>query len=265
MAKIHGEKVDWLHTNGDLYVAVELNNTDEGAREINKDKAQPRLYRNIDGQSFKNAVIVDNGSVVQFKIRSRGPFGFGYRIYAGLRNTGERKRDRPIFRRDLIANRLYSLSPDEDQIPKYVQQEDIDRAYQDEYASVKPLIQVRNFPSMNDLASDDRDLQLGMMSCTVVSWGVYGYIDEDSNDFGFPQDKNQEPYTNAPALPQPARWKQEVKVENSPDLIAFGGGAIRLPLRRGQASQTFSSADMIREVDPKLARNYTSFAFLVAA
>ena len=31
--------------NGDLYVAVELNNTDEGAREINKDKAQPRLYR----------------------------------------------------------------------------------------------------------------------------------------------------------------------------------------------------------------------------
>jgi hypothetical protein len=260
LAQFEGEKVDWLHTHGDLYVAAELNNTDDDAVSANKNKAQPRLYRNIRGQSFQNAVVVDNGSVVQFKIRSRGQFGFGYRIYAGLKDTGRRdENQKRIYTRDVIANRLYCLGSDE-QVPK----DDIDRAYQDADATIKPLIQIRSFPSIEAIAPTDRELQLGMMSCTVVSWGVYGYIDENSEDFGIPLNIGETPYTNLPELRSP-RWDQKVNAQHTLQTVAFGGGPARLPASRGKASQAFSSADMIREDNPRFAPNYVSFAFLVTA
>lgn len=252
MAQITGEHVDWLHTHGDLYVAVELNNTDPEAIAANSGKAPPRLYRNISGQSFQNAVIVDNGSVVQFKIRSRGPYGFGYRIYAGLNNIRGRTRD-------VIANRLYCLSSNE-----HSQNTDIDRAFQDVDATAQPLIQIRNFPSIDAIAPTDRDLQLGMMSCTVVSWGVYGYIDENDEDFGIPLNIGEPPYSSRPASPPPNRWSQPVNVTAGPQVTAFGGGPLRFPLRSGNGSQELSSARLIREDNPRFAPNYAGFAFLVA-
>lgn len=253
MAEIEGEKVDWLHTHGDLYVAVELNDTDEDAKRINTKKAAPQLYRNIRGQSFQNAVIVDNGSVVQFKVRSRGQFGFGYRIYAGLRDIRGRTRD-------LIASRLYCLGVDE-----YAEASDICRAYQDVDAAPEPLIQIRNFPSTEAIAPIDRDLQLGIMSCTVVSWPIYGYINENDEDFGIPLNINEAPYKNLPELPEPERWDQPVKVQVSTAVNAFGGGPRRLPPSKGKSTQEFSSARLLREDNPRYAKNYASFAFLVTA
>jgi hypothetical protein len=252
LAQITGEKVDWFHTHGDLYVAVELNNTDPDAITTNSGKAQPRLYRNVRGQSFQNAAIVDNGSVVQFKIRSQGQFGFGYRIYAGLRNIRGRTRD-------LIANRLYCLSSAEQ-----AQNTDIDRAYQDADATQQPLIQIVNFPSILEIEPADRDLQLGMMSCTVVSWEVYGYIDENDEDFGIPLNISEAPYTNLPAAALRGKWNPPVNALVAPEVTAFGGGPIRFPPSRGKTSQEFSSARLIREQNPRYAPNYTSFAFLVA-
>jgi hypothetical protein len=252
VAQITGEKVDWLRAQGDLCVAVELNATDPDAVAANSGKAQPRHYRGIAGQTFDNAVVVDNGSVVQFKIRSRGQFGFGYRVYAGLHI-----RDHT---RDLIADRLYCLAADE-QTPNT----DIDRAYQDAQAAAKPLIQVRNFPSIS-IDPNDRDLQVGIMCCTVVSWGVYGYIDENDVDFGIPLNIGEAPYTNLPALAPPPRWDPQVKAEpKGAAITAFGGGPVRLPPNMGHPSQEFSSARLIREDNPRFAPNYVSFAFLVAA
>jgi hypothetical protein len=252
VAKITGEKVDWLHTHGDLYVSVELNKTDPDAQTTNSGKGEPRLYRNIPGQSFSNAVVVDNGSVVQFKIFSRGQFGFGYRTYAGLRDITGRTRD-------VIADRLYCLSADEQK-----QNEDISRAYQDAEATAKPLIQILNFPSMSQIGATDRNLQVGMMSCTLVSWRVYGYIDENDEVYGIPLNIGEAPYTNLPSAP-PSRWNQQVNAEpTSAPVAVFGGGPIRLPPSRGKTSQEFSSARLIREDNPRFAPNYVSFAFLVA-
>jgi hypothetical protein len=260
LAQFEGEKVDWLHTHGDLYVAVELNNTDVDAIAANKNKAQPRLYRNIRGQSFHNAVVVDNGSVVQFKVRSRGQFGFGYRIYAGLKDTGRRdENQKRIYTRDVIANRLYCLSSDE-QVPK----DDIDRAYQDADAPVQPLIQIRNFPSIAEVARNDRDLQLGMISCTVVSWRVYGYIDENDEDFGIPLNIGEASHANLPEL-EPSAWNQPVNARLTLANAAFGGGPRRLSAGRGKTTQEFSAARLIREDNPRFAPNYLSFAFLVAS
>ncbi|RRH93909.1 hypothetical protein EH240_28600 [Mesorhizobium tamadayense] len=252
MAQITGEHVDWLHAHGDLYVAVELNNTDPDAIAANSGKAPPRLYRNITGQSFRNAVVVDNGSVVQFKVRSRGPHGFGYRVYAGLKNIRGRTRD-------LIADRLYCLSATEQS-----QNTDVDRAYQDADATPQPLIQIKNFPSIDAIAPTDRDLQLGMISCTVVSWGVYGYIDENDEDFGIPLNIGEAPYTNLPGSPPPNKWNQPVNVTASPQVTAFGGGPTRFRPSKGKASQEFSSARLIREDNPRFAPNYVGFTFLVA-
>jgi hypothetical protein len=254
MAQFTGEKVDWLYTHGDLHVTVELNKTDPDAAAANSGKAAPRLYRNISGQSFNNAVVVDNSSVVQFKIRSRGQFGFGYRIYAGLRDIRGRTRD-------VIADRLYYLTADEQ-----VTNTDINRVYQDAEATVMPLVQILNFPSIAEVSPDDRDIQVALMSCTVVSWGVYGYIDENDVDYGIPLNIGEAPYTNLPTLQTPGRWDQTVKAEAAQAaVVAFGGGPVRLPPSRGKTSQEFSSARLIREVNPRFAPNYVSFAFLVAA
>jgi hypothetical protein len=253
VAQITGETVNWLHTHGDLYVAVELNKTDPDAQTANSGKAQPRLYRNIAGQSFSNAVVVDNGSVVQFKIFSRGQFGFGYRTYGGLRDIRGRTRD-------MIADRLYCLSADEQK-----QNEDINRAYQDTEATAKPLIQILNFPSMSEIAATDRDLQVGMMSCTVVSWRVYGYIDENDEVYGIPLNIGEAPYTNLPPA-RPLSWNPEVKAElKGAPITVFGGGPIRLPPSKGKTSQEYSSARLIREDNPRFAPHYVSFAFLVAS
>jgi hypothetical protein len=252
VAQITGEKVDWLRTHGDLYVAVELNETDPDAKTINSGKAPPRLVRNIPNQSFSNAVIVDNGSVVQFKILSRGQFGFGYRTYAGLRDIRGRKRD-------LIADRLYCLTSEEQKKNK-----EIDRAYQDAEATVKPLIQILNFPSFPDISAKDHDIQVAMMSCTVVSWRVYGYIDENDEDYGIPLNIGEVQFTNVPSV-SPPRWNESIKAEPlSAPITVFGGGPCRLVPSKGNPSTEFSSARLIREDNPRFAPNYVSFAFLVA-
>src|SRR5262249_40994979 len=154
--------------------------------------------------------------------------------------------------------RLYCLSSDE-QTPNT----DIDRAYQDAEATAKPLIQVRNFPDL-DIDPNARDLQLGIMSCTIVSWGVYGYIDENDMDFGIPLNIGEASNTNLPALPRLPKLDQPVKAEAKGDPItAFGGGPVRLPASKWNPE--LSSARLIREDNPRFAPHYVSFAFLVAA
>lgn len=234
MAQITGEHVDWLHTHGDLYVAVELNNTDPDAIAANSGKAPPRLYRNISGQSFQNAVIVDNGSVVQFKVRSRGPFGFGYRVYAGLNDIRGRTRD-------VIANRLYCLSSNEQS-----QNTDIDRAFQDVDAKTQPLIQIRNFPSIDAIAPTDRDLQLGMMSCTVVSWGVYGYIDEKRRRFRNPTEHRRGPLFQPAGIATAEQVEPTGERDGKPSSYCFRRRPHTLPRQQRKSEP----GTLVRQADP---------------
>lgn len=265
MAVIKGEKVDALHTFGDLYVSLELNQTDPAAKNANSGKKQPEHYRNIFNQAFKNAVIVDNGSVVQFKIASRGLFGFGYRIGGGalVDASGRAVRDdKNKKKRDVIAKQLYCFGKEGNN----AELTGVERGYQDHEASTNAtsLIRIRNFPTLK-INPDETDLQIALMTCTVSSWNVYGYIDgEDDTDYGMPLNIGEIAYGPRPPVQRPEMEEPKAfTVQSVTPVTAFGGAPTRFFLPEGTATQQFPQASLIREDDPVRSSNYVSFAFLV--
>jgi hypothetical protein len=268
MAVIKGEKVDALHTFGDLYVSVELNMTDPDARQANSGKKPPQHYRNISNQSFKNAIVVDNKSVIQFKIRSRGPFGFGYRINGGvLVENGRavlkevRKNERKM-QRDAIARRRYCFGTD----GNYTELTDVDRGYQNALTDTNAtsLIMIQNFRTFG-ITPTETALPVAMMYCTVMSWNVYGYLDDISNDYGMPLNIDETAYGPRPPTRRPENVVQGEPLAGNTSLTevqAIGGAPTRFFLSQGRSGEEFMQGSQIREDDPELASNYTSFAFL---
>jgi hypothetical protein len=259
VAQFTGEKVDWLYTIGDLFVSLELNDLDPDAFRRNDGKSPPRHYRDIEGQTFKNAVVVDRGSVVQLKIVSRGQFGFGYRIDGGvLVDSAGRARKR----RDLIARQVHCLGKQ-----PYTELTEIDRGYQAPPPAVDAaaLIQIQDFPTLG-IDRSDTEFQVGAMCCNVSSWSIYGYIDnEDDADYGMPLNIGENP-AYGPASPVPPSdhpMRQQVTPKGKESITAFGGAPTRLVPSRA-VSKPFASARLIREDDPRQAPNYASFVFLVS-
>ena len=186
MAQIVGEVVDRLRTIGDLSIAVALNTTDPEAAKANAGKNPPTLYRNIQGQSYDDAAVVDKGSVIEFLIESRGRFGFGYRIVTGVKidAEGRPKSDAHGNQRNSVVERLYCLDPTGQDIAL----KDVVRRYQkvDPEHKDRLLIKVEDFPTL-EIPSDRKDVLLAMMSVSIVSWPVYGFIDGENDEaFGDP-------------------------------------------------------------------------------
>jgi hypothetical protein len=259
MAVLHGEKVDWLQTVGDLFVSLELNNQDPDAKRINEGKSQPRHYRYIEGQAFKSAIVVDPGSVVQFKIISRGQFGFGYRIDGGINvdSTGRAQKQR-----DLIARQAHCLGKDH-----YTELTEIDRGYQPLAATTNTaaLIQIKDFPTLG-IDRAETGFQVGAMSCNVSTWSIYGYIDdEDDADYGMPLNIGEKLAYGpmSPVPPPKSALRQKATASGKESFTAFGGAPTRL-VPNLPVSKLFASARLIREDDPRQAPNYASFVFLVS-
>jgi|SoiMethySBSTD1v2_1073268.scaffolds.fasta_scaffold18183_5 hypothetical protein len=271
MAVIKGEKVDALHTFGDLYVSVELNMTDPDAKKANSGKKPPQHYRNISNQGFKNAIIVDNQSVIQFKIRSRGLWGFGYRIDGGVLVQNGRavmkevRKDELKMQRDTIAKRRYCFGKD----GKNSELTDVDRGYQAAVTDTKAtsLIMVQNFRTFG-ITPTQTVLPAAMMYCTVASWNVYGYIDDIDQDYGMPLNVGEAIYGPRSPMRQP-----ELLVQGEPladgtrlaEVQALGGAPTRFFPDQGTSGQQFAQGIQIREDDPDRAPSYVSFAFLVSS
>jgi hypothetical protein len=271
MAVIKGEKVDALHTFGDLYVSVELNMTDPDAKQANSGKKPPQHYRNISNQAFKNAIIVDNQSVIQFKIRSRGLWGFGYRINGGVLVENGRavlkevRKDVVKMQRDAIARQRYCFGKD----GKNTELTEVDRGYQDAVTDTKAtsLIMIQNFRTLG-ITPTETALPAAMMYCTVTSWNVYGYIDDIDQDYGMPLNIGETAYGPRPPMRRPGMLAQgEPLADNTrlAEVRAFGGAPTRFFPDQGTSGQQFTQGSQTREDDPGLAPNYVSFAFLVSS
>ncbi|MGH9328325.1 MAG: hypothetical protein ACRD2B_16780 [Terriglobia bacterium] len=239
--QIKGDKVKSLQTTGDVWVEVQLNQ-EAGAEGVNKGKKAPEHYQNVVGQPFLNAVIVQEGSYIQFKIRSHGELGFGHRIVGGLKLDGRNKPIPGEARPDIIVSQLYCLPPVSSEnmfeLDKGADLYDIVQRYQDSRSS---MIAVDGFKRLN-LSTDDRDKMVTMMNCTVTSWGVYGFIDDATDiDYGHPADIG--------------------RVEWGPGIAGLGVGG--RPVRQGTSIQAITKVRQIREDYPDAAPNYVNFAFLV--
>ncbi len=238
--RIVGEKVNELQTTGDLWVEVQLSE-ETTAQVKNREMMAPIHYRNVVNQPFRNAVIVQEGSYIQFKVKSRGEFGFGYRILGGLRLDARNKVMNGEAQPDVIVDRQYCLPP--------VSKENIfDLVESDLYVAVhrydgaaKPMIAVQGFRKIG-LSTDDRHKMVTMMNCTVMSWGVYGFIDDATDlDYGLPADIG--------------------RIEWGPGIA--GPGVANPSVRQGSSSREITGVRQIREDNPDAAPNYVNFTFLV--
>lgn len=246
--------VEKLQTFGDLFVTVELNMEDDEAKTANAGKKAPRHYQNISAQTFKNAVLVDEGSYIQFKIQSRGEFGYGFRIVGGLKLNQRNQVEGTEVESDMIVKQLYCFPPISEKnifevVGKEVSLTDTIRRYQDKSQSIK----IEGFKTLG-WGVDDRDKMVNMMNCTVTSWEVYGFIDDATDiDYGHPADIGRVEWG-------PYAASREIGGGQAAPQKAAGGG----PVRRGTSSQEFKTARQIREDNPNEAPNYVNFAFLIA-
>src|SRR5580658_10372582 len=143
--KITGDKVNSLQTTGDLWVEVQLNEAEANANEAKK---PPEHYTNIQGQTFNNAVVVQEHSCIQFKIKSKGEFGFGYRIVGGIDLDAKKKVG--DTKPQTIVSKLYCLpqvsAADIRKLVEHDELVDVVQRYQDEE---KSLIKVEGFKTLN--------------------------------------------------------------------------------------------------------------------
>jgi hypothetical protein len=249
--KIVGEQVNALQTTGELSVTVQLNK-EAAAKGMNEHKKEPALYKNISDQTFSNAVIVQEHSVIQFEITSRGKFGFGYRIVGGL-ELDSRNQVVTDAQPQVIVNKLYCLpapsAEDRFKLAYNAKLTDTVQRYQD---ASKSMITIEGFKTLN-FAPDDRGQMVAMMNCTITSWDVLGFIDDETDiDYGQPADIVR---AGAPlGLFSSATAGIGGSVAASRD--AAGGG----PTRGETSGQVFKNARNIREDEP---RNYVNFSFLI--
>jgi hypothetical protein len=258
---INGDTVDCLHTTDALKVKVELNDEAE-AQAANKGKKAPQHYENIKTSkiiNFKSAVVVQQGSIIQFKITSRGAFGFGYRILGGVELDSYGKVVPGIkSQQDTIVRQLYCV--DKSGTSKDTDRTDIVRRYQNDEHS---LIKVQDFKSVGGLRADTGTMA-AMMSCTVHSWGVYGFIDDATDiDYGHPADIGREnewgpykPTRLAPGITASAAAGASARATAS-SLVAGG------PTRFGTSSQEFAFVRQIRQDNPDAAPHYVNFTILI--
>lgn len=259
-----GDIVPELHTTKDLWIKVQLNK-EVAAAEVNKNKKDPVHYANVKNQTFANAVLVTAGSCIEFRITSKGRLGFGYSIVGGL-ELDARNRVVSDKHPQVIVRKLYCFPPTTPDNIRKLQESttliDVVQRYQDASQS---MIKIEGFKTLN-FAPDDRGAMVAMMNCTVTSWEVLGFIDDETDiDYGRPADLGPQMTgrVNAGAGNISAgAGNVTAGIGNVGDATpsptsAAGGG----PIRGGKSGQAFKKARNIREVE--VPDDYVNFSFLI--
>jgi len=173
-ATFKGEVVTELKDFGNLSVQVVLNNEDEQAKQQNNGKPQPVLIRNLikvddpTGISYPNVVVVQSGSVIKFNIKSKGPYGYGYRIRTD---------------KEPIVDRLYCL----DKEGKNAELIASVRKYQ----LTGSMIRVDDFKTLGYGVDKERTKASEVWICRIESWNVFGFIDDYSRTYGTPRGETE--------------------------------------------------------------------------
>lgn len=147
---------EWLNTHSnDLHVKVVLNREDPIAREANEGKFQPVMLSEVkridrsNGDLSPHVVLLEQGSHIEFQIKGKGKYGFGYKI-----STDNEEIVKGLYRTDDEGKNEYITSSL--------------RRYQDQ----EKTLMVDNFRRMEITAKNDKG---NFMFCNIEAWELEGF------------------------------------------------------------------------------------------
>lgn len=244
MAVVSGEKTDLFGTKADwlndrhVGVKISLNNVDTNGKKENSSnggKFEPIMLTDVQPSNpnssvfFKNAVICEKGSVIEFRISSWGAAGYGYKIQSD---------------KDTIVKGLYNSFGDSQNKKSYSTL----RRYQDSINT----IQIESTESLKISTSEIINYQ----KVTIKTWRMTSYKKDG---------KKYSSDMKAPDIYAPVKQTQSFRTMSLFATAKGGfdpgspGGEVYVPgkdietaapSRGGNSEQTFGSISNINEDDP---------------